>query len=90
MTLIADDHSYIKARMEQIKAERANPSEADQEVVENYLGGDEPAKEPASLTLDWSIYAPVSIRCAPAFYAAFLEELNASNSEIAASCQNVS
>lgn len=66
MTLIADDHSYIKARMEQIKAERANPSEADQGVVENYLGGE--TGGPATLVhnlpyLGFDIYAPVFPAC---------------------------
>ena len=62
-TRIADDHTAIKARMEELAIERAQaPAEhAMQAAVENYLGGDEPAKEPANLTLDWSIYAPVNL-----------------------------
>jgi hypothetical protein len=61
--MIADEHAYIKARMEQIKAERLHPSEVDQDAVDEYLAGDEPAKEPANpyLTMDWSIYAPVNV-----------------------------
>lgn len=59
--MIADDHSYIKARMEQIKADRLHPSEVDQDAIDQYLGGEAKEPEPQYLTMDWSIYAPVNI-----------------------------
>lgn len=66
MTLIADDHFYIKARMEELALERAQaPAErAMQTAVENYLNLDNvTTTSSANLHvpyLGWDIYAPVN------------------------------
>ena len=52
-TKIADDYEYIRARMEEIKAERnAIPTEA---PTKQYLDGE--AKEPTTY-MGWDIYPP--------------------------------
>jgi hypothetical protein len=51
-TPAADDYAAIKARMEEIKAERLVPAE---DVPE------EPKQIQHHLTMDWSIYPPVNV-----------------------------
>ena len=52
---IADEYEYIKARMEEIKAERDNPAR-EQPTAANYIA---PAVDPEPTTyMGWDIYAP--------------------------------
>lgn len=65
-TRIADDHASIKARLEEIQAERSKPIDNTQAQVDQYMSGDHinvPVSEMPYL--GWDIYAPV---CATTAY----------------------
>lgn len=61
-TLIADDHASIKARLEEIQAQRNAPIDDTQAKVESYLNGDNPNAPVSEIPyLGWDIYAPVNL-----------------------------